>query len=95
MERALTGSGDFGTPDGLKIKVALAVIFGDGPPRVEIESLKQSTGVVPVHAVDRAARCFLYQLTDELRRQAYRQTPARSDPKPKDRIIGRRSRVVT
>jgi len=92
MERAISGNGDFDTPDGLRIKVALAVIFGDGVPRIEIESLKAPSGVVPVHAVDRAARCFLYEITSELRRAAYRQTPARSDPKPSSR---RRVRVVT
>lgn len=93
MERAISGKGDFVTPDGLKIKVALAVVFGDGPPRVEIESLKAPTGIVPVHAIDRAARCFVYELTSELRKQAYQQTPPRSHPKPPKGKY-RRTRVV-
>lgn len=97
MERVIDGKGYFGTPDGLSINVCLAVVFGDGSPRVEISSISDPSRLIPIHAIDRAARCFLYELTSELRRQAYRESAPRTDLKPKDRVSGKRTRarVVT
>jgi hypothetical protein len=85
MERAIDGNGHFLTPDGLTIRVALAIVFGDGAPRIEIRSLKGNGDLIPVQAIDRAAKAFLYELSAELRRRAYRERPFVSDPKPKDR----------
>lgn len=95
MERALDGRGRFATPDGLDIRVTLAVVFGDGPPRVEIESLHNPGRAMPVQAVDRAAKVFLFEIVAELRRHAYRARPFTPDPKPKDRGELTRVRVVT
>lgn len=88
MERVLDGTGRLTTPDGLDIRVTLTVVFGDGPPRVEIAAISDPANLVPVPAIDRAAKRFLYELTAELRRHASR--PVRADPKPKDRGRGTR-----
>lgn len=94
MERAIDGKGHFQTPDGLDIRVTLAIVFGDGEPRIEIVSLKNPDNLVPVQAIDRGSKVFLYEVTSALRLQAYRERPVRSDPKPKDRGRPRRVRVV-
>lgn len=91
MDRAIDGDGRFSTPDGLDIRVTLAIVFGDGVPRIEIASLSEPANLIPIQAIDRAASCFLYELTTELRRQAYRATPPRTDLKPKDRKRRRRA----
>lgn len=88
MERVLDGTGRFNTPDGLDIRVTLAVVFGDGPPRIEVASISDPEHAVPVPAIERAAKRFLYELTVELRRHAPR--TVRPDPKPKDRAKGTR-----
>lgn len=95
MERAIDGNGHFSTPDGLTICVTLAFVFGDGPPRVEIKSVKNPSALIPVQAIDRGSKAFLYELTNELRRQAYGERPIVPDLKPKDRPKVRRVRRAT
>lgn len=85
MEPAVSGRGRFDTPDGLDIRVQLAIVIGDGAPRLEIASVQSPADRVPIQAIDRAAKVFLFEIANELRRQAYRARPFAPDPKPKDR----------
>lgn len=96
MPRAVDGHGYFVTGDGLDIWVTLGICFGgDGPPRVEIASISDPEQVVPVPAIERAAKRFLYELTVELRRHAPTPVrPVRADPKPKDRASPGKRRVA-
>lgn len=79
--REIDGKAKLTTPDGLDIKVVLGIVFGDGAPRVEISSMQNPSNVVPIQAIDRAAKVFLFELTQELRKQAYRARPIIADPK--------------
>jgi hypothetical protein len=86
MSRGIDGHGIFWTPDGLDIRVSLAIVLsGDGPPRVEISSIQDPTDLVTVEAVDRAAKVLLRAVTYQLRRRSYAPRPVTPDPKPKHR----------
>lgn len=85
MRRAVDGHGFFTTPDGLDIRVVLGIVMGgDGPPRVEISSIHDPSDLVSIEAVDRAAKVLLLDVSQQLRRRAYRSRPFDPDPKPKD-----------